>query len=569
MRRWRTALIGTAALAALLVPAAPAASADPGGPTGNGPSGTTGNGPDGTTKPSRPAASIGHSKTKAPARGDAADHTVTIRGIDIDGTPVAPLAGLIDPASGAEYALTQSGDTLTALVPAGTYDLTAIVLTGDPANPRDLALYGNPALSVTADADITMDARTATEIKAVSPSTTAAETNSHAQITQTIAGQRISSTITGTPQTSLRAWPSSTATRPYHFLYVESQSEPPATLPSPRVYNLAFPTSGRIPSTLTFTAAPSSLALVNTTYASQGVASNGVGPHSTIVDFEGIDESAVGLTHAAAAPSAQRIYYTADGVVWRGNYFYQAADVQVAQRHTSLQNYAPGATYSETWNKAAFGPTMKTGHGEGLLVTGALIADTGTPGHENFGGNYSEGITGTLALYRNGQLVGQSSNPLGGNWNVPAEAATFRLDMSLQRSVGWSKYVSSIDAHWTFPSAERPGDPFANEHGLLQPRITGDYDGTGRAPSGVTFPLDVVAERALNGSAVTSASLEASFDDGATWTTVALTPNGTDRWTANVVHPTTHNGYAALRFKAADGSGNAVEQTVTRAYGLR
>ncbi|TDD33834.1 hypothetical protein E1287_18555 [Actinomadura sp. KC06] len=152
---------------------------------------------------------------------------------------------------------------------------------------------------------------------------------------------------------------------------------------------------------------------------------------------------------------------------------------------------------------------------------------------------------------------------------MPAESATFRLDMSLQRSVGWSNYVSSINARWTFPSAERPGDPFEDQLGLLQPRITGAFDSTGRAPSGVTFPLDVVAERAANGSAVTSASLEASFDNGATWTAVALTPNGTDRWTANVAHPSTHNGYAALRFKAADGSGNAVEQTVTRAYGLR
>ncbi|TDB80336.1 hypothetical protein E1264_34265 [Actinomadura sp. KC216] len=559
MRRWKPALIGAATLAALLVPA-PAATADPTTPRATK--------QPGATKQPRPAASIGHSKIKAPARGAAADHTVTIRGIDIDGTPVAPLAGLIDPATGAEYPLTQSGDTLTALVPAGTYDLSAIVLTGDPANPRDLALYGNPALSVSADVDVTMDARTATEIKAVSPSATATEVVSHAELTQTIAGQQISSIITGTPQTSLRAWPSSTTTRPYHFLYVESQSEPLTTQPAPRVYNLAFPTAGRIPSTLTFTAAPSSLALVNTTYASQGVPSGGVGPHATIVDFDGINESVVGLSHAAAAPSTQRIYYTADGVTWKGNYFYQVGTTQIAERHTGWQNYAPGATYSETWNGAAFGPTMKTGHGQGLLLARPLIADTGTPGHENFGGNYSEGTPGTLTLYRNGQLVGQSTNPLAGDWNVPAEAATYRLDLSLQRSVPWSKYVSSVNASWTFPSAERPGDPFEDQRGLLQPRITGNYDNTGRAPSGVTFPLDVVVERAAGGSAVSTASLEASFNDGATWTTVPLTPNGTDRWTANVSHPTTHNGYVALRFKATDASGNAVQQTVTRAYGL-
>ncbi|MFI0411001.1 hypothetical protein [Actinomadura sp. 3N508] len=553
MRRWKPALIGAATLAALLVPA-PAAAADPAAPR--------------ATQQPRPAASIGHSKIKAPARAAAADHTVTIRGIDIDGTPVAPLAGLIDPASGAEYPLTQAGDTLTALVPAGTYDLTAIVLTGHPGNPTDLALYGNPALPVNGDVDITMDARTAPELKAVSPSTTATEVTSHAQLTQTIAGQQISSLISGTPQTSLRAWPSATTTRPYHFLYVESQSEPLTTQPAPRVYNLAFPTAGRIPTTLTFTAAPSSLALVNTTYASQGVPSDGVGPHSSVLDFDGINEKVMGLSHTAAAPSTQRIYYTAAGVVWRSNYFYQSGSVQVAERQTSARTYTPGATHSEAWNKAAFGPTVKTGHGQGQLLAFPMIADTGTPGHENLGGNYSEGTPGTLTLYRNGQLVGQSTNPLAGNWNVPAEAATYRLDMSVQRSVPWSRYVSSINASWTFPSAERPGDPFEDQRGLLQLRITGNYDNTGRAPSGVTFPLDVVVERAADGSAVTSASLEASFNNGTTWTTVPLTPNGTDRWTANVPHPTTHNGYVALRVKAADASGNAVNQTVTRAYAL-
>lgn len=149
-------------------------------------------------------------------------------------------------------------------MPSGDYSLTAIIVAGSPSNPDDLALYGNPALTVST------------------------EFNGHAQIVDTIAGRDISSTISGRPGLPLRTWPSPSTSRPYHFVYVDSQTEPLTTLPSPRVYNLAFPTAGRIPATLTFTAAPESLALVNTVYASRGVPSGDVGPHSVVIDFDGI-----------------------------------------------------------------------------------------------------------------------------------------------------------------------------------------------------------------------------------------------------------------------------------------
>ncbi|GAA4241868.1 hypothetical protein GCM10022254_72440 [Actinomadura meridiana] len=556
MRRWRTALISAVALAALLVPVQSAVADGPGEPRQR------------DAKPG-PSYQLGHGKKKTQARASAlADHTITLRGVDINGQPVAPLASLIDLGTGTEYILSQSGGTLTGTVPDGDYSLTAIVLTGNPYAPDDLALYGDPTLTVGGDVDLTMDARTATEISSVSPSATATEYQSHAQLVQTIAGQVITTTVSGTPTTGLRAWPSASTTRPYYFTYSECKTEPLTTLPSPRVYKLAFPTTGQIPTNLTFTAPESSLALVNTTYASQGVASDGVGPHATIVDYDGIGGSVVGLTNPASAPSTQRVYYTANGVKWRSDYFYVVGGYQVAERDTGPRTFTAGTTTSETWHKAAFGPTMPVGHGQGTLIARPLLADTGTLGHENFSGNYSDGTTGTLTLYRNGTLVGQSTNPLAGDWTVPAAAANYRLDLAVQRTVPWSLYAKKINTSWTFPSAERPGDPFADQRDLLQPRITGAFDSSGRAPSGTTFPLDVVAQRAADGSAVTSVSLKASFNDGVTWTTVPLTANGTDRWTANVTHPSVNNGYVALRFTASDSSGFAVQQTVTRAYGL-
>ena len=557
MRRWRPALTAVVALAALLVPVHPAA-ADPGGPATAPPRAAAG-----------PLAQLGHSNIKASERQRAqADHTITLRGIDLDGTPLPPKATLIDLATGAEFPMAETGATLTGRVPSGDYSLTGLVITGDPFNPRDLALYGNPTLTVDGDVDLTLDARTALEIKAVSPSETVTRSTANARLIDTIAGQKIISTIGGTPSTGLRAWPSpSGTTRPYHFLFAESQDEPLDTRPSPSVYNMAFPTTGRIPAKLTFTASPKSLALVNTTYASQGTAEGGIGPHSVVAFFDGIGE--LGVVHPAAAPSTQRVYYTANGVKWTGTYFYQAGAVQVAEVQTGPKSYTAGRTQSETWNRAAFGPTMYVGHGQGTLLARPLIADTGQPGHKSFAGNNSTGTTGTLTLYRNGRKVGVSDNPLAGGWTVPALPGLFRLDMAVQRKVPWSNYATGINARWTFLSAERPGDPLDQMHNVLQPRVTGDYDSLGRAPAGTTFPLDVTVEHSVQGPTLTWVSLDASFDDGATWKTVRVSRKGTDHWTARVVHPKTHNGYVALRVKAADSSGSTVEQTVTRAYGLR
>ncbi|MBT2207759.1 hypothetical protein [Actinomadura sp. NEAU-AAG7] len=566
MRRWRTTLTIGAALAALLVvpqaatasPATPATRAEPGAAARPPLPGSSG-----------PLFTLGHSKIKAKPKPKAADHTVTLRGVNVDGNPVAPLASLVDVTTGAEFALVEAGDTLIGSVPDGDYSLTGIVLTGPREAPTDLALYGDPTLQVHADVDLLLDARTAAEVKAVSPSATAARVVNHAQLVQTIAGQELVTIISGYPGLSLRAWPSANTTRPYHFLYAESQSEPLTTLPSPRVYNLAFPTAGHIPSTLTFTATPESLALVNTTYSTQGVPSVTPGPHIDYADFNGIG-AAPGLQHPAGAPSAQRVYYTANGVKWKGLYFYYLNGVQVVEQQTGFRSYTAGTTSSATWNKAAFGPTMKVGHGQGLLLARPMLADTGQLGYENSAGNNSQGTTGTLTLFRNGQKFGETStNPLAGDWTVPADSAQYRLDLSATRQVPWSRYATGIKTSWSFTSTERPEDPFEHLRGLLQPRITGGFDANGRAPYGTTFPLAVAVERPEGGTAVTSVSLEVSFNDGATWTAAPLTPAGTDRWTAGIAHPATGNGYAALRFKAADGSGNAVQQTVTRAYGLR
>ena len=61
---------------------------------------------------------------------------------------------------------------------------------------------------------------------------------------------------------------------------------------------------------------------------------------------------------------------------------------------------------------------------------------------------------------------------------------------------------------------------------------------------------------------------ETSYDDGKTWTTARTDRHGDSRFTATVERPSRLSGdaYVTLRVTATDAAGNAVRQTVNRAY---
>ncbi|MQA64146.1 MAG: hypothetical protein GEU86_22440 [Actinophytocola sp.] len=70
---------------------------------------------------------------------------------------------------------------------------------------------------------------------------------------------------------------------------------------------------------------------------------------------------------------------------------------------------------------------------------------------------------------------------------------------------------------------------------------------------------------------VTEMSLEASFDDGATWEQVATESMGDNVFTARITHPKLKDttGAVSLRVRAEDADGSTIEQTIEHAYGLK
>jgi hypothetical protein len=127
----------------------------------------------------------------------------------------------------------------------------------------------------------------------------------------------------------------------------------------------------------------------------------------------------------------------------------------------------------------------------------------------------------------------------------------------------------------------------------IQPLILLEYqlglDINNRAPAGRAHEFTVVAghhSRAIDRSAVSELTVEASFDDGATWVDARVVSGPTDTVETGGLLPATAarqafrvvlaipplqqtNGFVSLRVQAVDANGGTVEQTIARAYILK
>jgi hypothetical protein len=90
----------------------------------------------------------------------------------------------------------------------------------------------------------------------------------------------------------------------------------------------------------------------------------------------------------------------------------------------------------------------------------------------------------------------------------------------------------------------------------------------GQAFNGVPFLIPISIEQlgSTTPPTISDLSVEASFDDGASWHQVPVHRDDKE-WLALVTHPK-QNTYVSLRAVARDAAGNTVEQTISRAYSL-
>ncbi|HEX6358658.1 hypothetical protein [Actinophytocola sp.] len=216
-------------------------------------------------------------------------------------------------------------------------------------------------------------------------------------------------------------------------------------------------------------------------------------------------------------------------------------------------------TRGDTWLSQGY----STAVGDYVSV-GAIPFPDSEPSHQPVA-NWNDDIS--LILYRGDTEVGRTDYYYR-TFYFDVEPGTYRAVMRIDRTApGW-EFSRSSTTEWTFTITET-----GVSRTISAPRLSYDVgvDLRNRVEGGRQQRFTVRATPQRNGDpAVTAVRTWASYDDGATWTPVRLTSTETPgEFTARLPHTRRTAGYVTLRTVAADASGNQLDQTVTRAFGLR
>jgi hypothetical protein len=384
----------------------------------------------------------------------------------------------------------------------------------------------------------------------------------------------------------------------------------PASEPVPYVYDLRFDSTGNaIPASLAYDVAPGDLATLNTRYHADG-RREAVSARLSFLPWQSF---IFGTLLPVTAPGARTEFVNSppDGS-WLQDYLgfllIDFSDIEnpivifAAELVDTFRQFPPGLERTVDFARPALGPGLdfdtglapfpylcpacRQGNSIGVFLT--PVTDT-VPGHFGlldfpqvtpFGPVVS---TTRFRLFQNGTLLDDETDVRGTTVSVPAAGASYRVLYDQTRTAPWYTQGTRSQSEWTFTSAQPAGrtapanwDCAPLPDGTLPPGdcavlplLTVNYaapvDLSGRIPAGTNhLGVTVAPTQGAPAAAVTAATVEVSFDDGASWATAPVTGNGPGQFDAVFTAPAT--GFVSTRVHATDAAGNTVTQTVIRAY---
>ncbi|GDY52135.1 hypothetical protein SVIO_027580 [Streptomyces violaceusniger] len=260
----------------------------------------------------------------------------------------------------------------------------------------------------------------------------------------------------------------------------------------------------------------------------------------------------------------------------RTEYYY--ADPDTRTRHSVYPSskafqaeWSPLTTYdkattepAEDWlrqvvrpaSSATYGLSRRTG--DKLTLSIPELSDS-TPGHYGAVDGTQDTAKGTL--YANGQPVGDSALGGYGTFDVPADKASYRFVLDVQRHADWAAYSTSTHTEWSFASAHTDAETALP---LLSVGIAPKgLDLLNRADGGRESVVGLSVTDELGSVRACDLKAWVSYDDGTTWKEVTVR-HGEARF-----KPTRGSESVSLRVQATDRDGNQVDQTVLQAFGLK
>lgn len=334
---------------------------------------------------------------------------------------------------------------------------------------------------------------------------------------------------------------------------------------SPRTYRIALFEYGRLLSGYSRRIAQRDLATVVTSYHSHG--------DSLLHGYKGWSGFPAHLRWGftfyglilVPMPYIRTEFLNAEGVRWSGVFTVAGVDDMDVQLRGGEVVYRAGHRYRESWNTPVSGPGFPPGtlyEWRPFREQDEIVANLPmrTDGARHAGVSYND--IGTTRLYRNGSLIDEADSPAFAVFRVPSEPSDYRLTVDI-RQIN-SRYATRVSSAWTFRSARN--DPRLLP--LLAVGFSVPVDLENRALRGRTQRLPIMVWRGDAAPfSVARLTVDVSFDDGRTWKKLRVR-HSSQGWEVHVHHP--KRGTAvSLRTTAVDRDGNAVTETIIRAYGLK
>ncbi|MEJ3749530.1 S8 family serine peptidase [Actinomycetes bacterium KLBMP 9797] len=497
---------------------------------------------------------------------------LTVRLIDRDGAPATNYAlnilGVDFQAFQAPY---HASGTVTANLRAGRYHVQATIITPSDGSSTLLTV---PVLAVATDSEITVDARKGAPISVTVPDASARTRWASAGFTRGVAGYVLPTRITNSSFDKLFTADlggevpggAGTLISEVRAFFADPGADG-TFFDSPYEYDLVWFQRGRFLTGFSRAVEKKDLAVVANRY--HAVATGGRVGLMQNFGFPPEGGGALSGPFRFSVPSVRTVYYLANDVMWERQMWQLNARNQVEQQeYGGYTTFVAGRRYVAEWQEAVTGPRF--GRRTFLWRQGDTIQFNLPPFGDKAGNTgYSMLDSGRMAFYRDGQkLVEIPTYFYDAGGAVPAAEAEYRLEYENTRggAAGFTN-GTAVSGAWTFRSGQVGADA-PTYLPLAAFDFRPEVNLGNAAPGGVDFALPVRLQRQPGSAApaVTSITVEVSYNDGAFWQPVTLTPDGVDAWRGTLTHPT--KGSVSLRGRAAFADGSTSELTVLDAYRL-
>lgn len=174
---------------------------------------------------------------------------------------------------------------------------------------------------------------------------------------------------------------------------------------------------------------------------------------------------------------------------------------------------------------------------------------------------------GSTTLSRDGKRIGHNDAPGIAGFDLPASTGRHELTVDASYRLPNWPLATRVTNKWSFTSGEvgKRAKPLP----LLDLEYDLPLDPTNAAAAGkeLTGVLQVTQQVGADPSRISSARLEVSYDDGATWQ-CARVDRDAAKWTVRIPAAAPGQRFASLGTTATDAAGNTVTETLVRAYQL-